>query len=85
MSVYWLEYLRIQMCTNVSTFNKLFNYLEDKALQVDICYSDFVVLIQCSFSSSKFFYKQLFTIRNLFSLSLLKESLSIVLKIEMFF
>lgn len=34
MSVYWLEYLRIQMCTNVSTFNKLFNYLEDKALQV---------------------------------------------------
>ena len=35
MSVYWLEYLRIQMCTNVSTFNKLFNYLEDKALQVE--------------------------------------------------
>ena len=34
MSVYWLEYLRIQMLPNVSTFNKLFNYLEDKALQV---------------------------------------------------
>ena len=33
-SVYWLEYLRIQMSTSVSTFNKLFDYLEDKALQV---------------------------------------------------
>jgi len=34
-SVYWLEHLRINMSTSVSTFNKLFDYLEDKALQVD--------------------------------------------------
>ena len=34
-SVYWLEYLRIQMAASVSTFNKLFEYLEDKAIQVD--------------------------------------------------
>ena len=35
LSVYWLEYLRLQMCCDVSTFNKLFDYLEDKALQSD--------------------------------------------------
>ena len=35
LSVYWLEYLRLQMCCDVSTFNKLFDYLEDKALQND--------------------------------------------------
>lgn len=34
-SVYWLEYLRLQMCPDVTTFNKLFDYLGDKALQVD--------------------------------------------------
>ena len=34
-SVYWLEYLRLQMSTSVSTFNKFFDYLEDKAIQVD--------------------------------------------------
>ena len=35
LSVYWLENLRLQMCPDVSTFNKLFDYLEDKALQND--------------------------------------------------
>jgi phosphatidylinositol 4-kinase len=35
LSVYWLEYLRLQMCSDVSAFNKLFDYLEDKALQGD--------------------------------------------------
>ncbi len=35
LSVYWLEFLRLQMCSDVSTFNKLFDYLEDKALQSD--------------------------------------------------
>ncbi|CAB4064610.1 PI4KA [Lepeophtheirus salmonis] len=34
-SVYWLEYLRLKMVTDVSSFNKLFDYLEDKAIQVD--------------------------------------------------
>ena len=29
-SVYWLEGLRINMSTSVATFNKLFDYLEDK-------------------------------------------------------
>ena len=35
MSVYSLELLRIQQCGDVETFNKLFDYLEDRALQVD--------------------------------------------------
>ena len=35
LSVYWLEFLRLTMCPDVSSFNKLFDYLEDKALQVD--------------------------------------------------
>ena len=34
LSVYWLEFLRLTMCPDVSSFNKLFDYLEDKALQV---------------------------------------------------
>ncbi|QQP57676.1 Uncharacterized protein FKW44_002744 [Caligus rogercresseyi] len=34
-SVYWLEFLRLKMVTDVSSFNKLFDYLEDKAIQVD--------------------------------------------------
>lgn len=34
-SVYWLEFLRLNMSTSVSTFNKLFGYLEDKTLQTD--------------------------------------------------
>ena len=37
-SVYWLEYLRIQMSSSVATFNKFFEYLEDKAIQVDKVY-----------------------------------------------
>ena len=35
MSVYSLELLRIQQCADIETFNKLFDYLEDRALQVD--------------------------------------------------
>lgn len=35
LSVHWLEYLRLSMCPDISTFNKLFDYLEDKALQAD--------------------------------------------------
>ena len=35
MSVYSLELLRLQMSANVDSFNKLFDYLEDRALQVD--------------------------------------------------
>jgi phosphatidylinositol 4-kinase len=35
MSVYCLELLRLQQCTDVETFNKLFDYLEDRAIQVD--------------------------------------------------
>ena len=33
MSVYSLELLRIQQCADIETFNKLFDYLEDRALQ----------------------------------------------------
>ena len=33
MSVYSMELLRIQQSTNIETFNKLFDYLEDRALQ----------------------------------------------------
>ncbi len=35
MSVYSLELLRLQQCPNVETFNKLFDYMEDRAVQVD--------------------------------------------------
>ena len=35
MSVYNLEKLRITMCADIETFNKLFDYLEDRAIQVD--------------------------------------------------
>lgn len=35
MSVYSLELLRLQRCPNVDTFNKLFDYMEDRAIQVD--------------------------------------------------
>ena len=33
MSVYSLELLRIQQAADIETFNKLFDYLEDRALQ----------------------------------------------------
>ena len=45
LSVYWLEYLRLTMCPDVSTFNKLFDYLEDKALEKDK--SDIYKCISC--------------------------------------
>ncbi len=45
LSVHWLEYLRLCMCPDVTTFNKLFDYLEDKALQVDK--SDIYKCISC--------------------------------------
>ncbi len=34
MSVYSLELLRLQQCPNVETFNKFFDYMEDRAMQV---------------------------------------------------
>ncbi len=35
MSVYNLELLRLQQCPSVETFNKQFDYMEDRAIQVD--------------------------------------------------
>ena len=57
-SVYWLEYLRLQMRTEVSTFNKLFDYLEDKALQVTFTY-DLKVVILCVMQSGRFYLYKL--------------------------
>jgi len=35
MSVYSLELLRLQQSPTVETFDKLFDYMEDRAIQVD--------------------------------------------------
>ena len=80
-SVYWLEFLRLQMCTGVSTFNKFFEYLEDKAIQVDKtgCYDCISVIVHklfrefCSAMASKPMDK--YRDRNL-------ETIAIILLIE---
>eukprot|EP00095_Tigriopus_kingsejongensis_P007429 maker-scaffold443_size169656-snap-gene-0.12 protein:Tk07429 transcript:maker-scaffold443_size169656-snap-gene-0.12-mRNA-1 annotation:"phosphatidylinositol 4-kinase alpha isoform x1" len=51
MSVYNLEKLRITMCADIDTFDKLFDYLEDRAIQVDktMIYDCILVIINCLF------------------------------------
>eukprot|EP00094_Tigriopus_californicus_P003842 TCALIF_03698-PA protein Name:"Similar to PI4KA Phosphatidylinositol 4-kinase alpha (Homo sapiens)" AED:0.07 eAED:0.07 QI:1/0.8/0.75/0.93/0.86/0.93/16/174/2161 len=51
MSVYNLEKLRISMCADIETINKLFDYLEDRAIQVDktMIYDCILVIVNSLF------------------------------------